>query len=116
MRYLGSVVESFTTQIHAVQLAYRGSEVRRDLQRQEFKRQQDKCRELLALVVQLKARRPGLTQYRLKTVTEAQQGLLKRLDRVLQAFMQQALPESSEHEKKWFQELMRAHWLPEQHW
>jgi nucleoporin NUP82 len=107
MRYLGTTVETFTTQIHAVQLAYRGTEVRADLQRQEFKRQQEKCREMMELVEKLKGRRSGLTQYKLNALREAQKGLLKRLDRVLQALMEQASPELSEFETKWFQELKR---------
>jgi nucleoporin NUP82 len=107
MRYLGKIVESFTQQIHAVQLAYRNSEVRRELQKQETRRQTEKCRELLELVDKLKGRRSGLAQFKLNKVVETQKALLKRLDRVLQALMEQASPKLSVYETKWFRELQR---------
>jgi nucleoporin NUP82 len=107
LRRLGTVIEEFTTRIHAIQLGYRGSEVRRELQIKEFKRQQDTCRELLELVEKLKGRRSGLTQYKLNTVTKAQESLMRRFDRVLQKLMEQASPELSVYETKWFQELRR---------
>jgi nucleoporin NUP82 len=109
MRYLGSIVESFSHQIHAVELAYRNSEVRVELQRQEFKRQQEKACELVDIVGKLKSRRSGLTQYKLNAVLQKQKELMKRLDRVLQALMRNASPGPSEHEKKWFEELQRMH-------
>jgi nucleoporin NUP82 len=107
LRHLGAVVKEFTTRIHAIQLGYRGSEVRRELQIKEFKRQQETCRDLLELVEKLKGRRSGLTQYKLKTVTNAQQSLMRRFDHVLQKLMEQASPELSVYETKWFQELRR---------
>ena len=107
LRRLGTVVEEFTTRIHAILLGYRGSEVRRELQIKEFKRQQETCRELLELVEKLKGRRSGLTQYELNIVTKTQERLTRQFDRVLQKLMEQASPELSVYETKWFQELRR---------
>lgn len=107
LRYLGTTVERFTAQIHDIQLAHRTAEARAALQAQELARQQHKCRELLGLIAQLRDTRHAASQEQVARVQEAQKALLARLDRVLQALMQKASPELSEHETKWFEELGR---------
>jgi nucleoporin NUP82 len=107
MRYLGTTVERFTSQINDIQLANRASEARIALQQHEFRRQQDVCGEMMDVIEKLRIRRSALTQYKLGAIQDTQKSLLSRLDRVLQALMEKASPELSEHEKKWFQELRR---------
>ncbi|KAI0638319.1 hypothetical protein C8Q77DRAFT_1090535 [Trametes polyzona] len=106
LRYLGTVVEHFSAQIHDVQLAHRAAEVRASLQEQEFKRQRDKCAEMLETARRLGG--AGQAQAaRIARVQETQRALLARLDRTLQGLMAKASPELSENETKWFEELRR---------
>ncbi|OBZ76188.1 Nucleoporin nup82 [Grifola frondosa] len=107
LRYLGTTVERFTDQIHEVQLAHRAAESRADLQQQEFKRQRDKCWEMIDIIERLNGPRCLETKARLTSVQEGQKALMVRLDRILQALMAKASPELSEHETKWFDELRR---------
>ncbi|KAH7924035.1 hypothetical protein BV22DRAFT_1091637 [Leucogyrophana mollusca] len=107
LRYLGSTVESFTAQIHEIVLAYKATELRAALQKGEFTRQQEKCREMVDLIGKLKGPRFAASQDRFNKAQATHKSLSARLDRTLQALMQQASPELSEHETKWFEELKR---------
>ena len=107
LRYFGTTVEKLTSQIHDAQLAHRAAEARAALQEQEFRRQREKCAEMLETVRALGTTRQAEAQARVAKVQEAQKALLARLDRVLQGLMKKASPEMSEHEAKWLEELRR---------
>ncbi len=107
LRFLGSTFERFMAQIRDVQLAYTATTLRGELQKQEFKRQQDKCREMLSLVSQLHGARRNEAKARFARVQDNQKALLARLERILQSLTKKASPELSEHETKWFEELKR---------
>ncbi|KAI0352971.1 hypothetical protein OH77DRAFT_1497486 [Trametes cingulata] len=106
LRYLGTVVEHFSAQIHDVQLAHRAVEARASLQEQEFKRQREKCAEMLETARSLGASGQAKAE-RIARIQEAQRALLARLDRTLQNLTAKASPELSENETKWFEELRR---------
>ncbi|CDO68679.1 hypothetical protein BN946_scf184652.g6 [Trametes cinnabarina] len=106
LRYLGTVVEHISAQIRDVQLAHRSLEVRASLQEKEFKRQREKCAEMLDTARGMSSK--GKVQLeRIARVQETQRALLARLDRTLQGLMAKASPELSENETKWFEELRR---------
>lgn len=107
LRYLGTTFERFMAQIREVQLAYSAAKRRAELQRQEFKRQQDTCQQMLDLVDKLTTNRQISTKGKLVALQDIQKKLLQREERVLQSLTKQASPELSEHETKWFQELKR---------
>ncbi|EMD40644.1 hypothetical protein CERSUDRAFT_148888 [Gelatoporia subvermispora B] len=107
LRFLASTAERLSTQKHEALLAHRTAEAREELQRQEFRRQQEKLRELLDRVTGLKDARQAKTQEKIRKAQEAQKTLLARMDRTLRALMEKASPELSEHETKWFEELRR---------
>lgn len=107
LRYLGSTIESLTSQIHEIILAYKATEVRAELQAKEFERQQQKCSAMLDLIEQLGASRNNEVTERLERIREAYRALASRLDHRLQTLMQQASPKLSEYETKWFEELRR---------
>jgi nucleoporin NUP82 len=107
LRYLASTVERLTNQMHEIQLAYGKAEMRARLQEQEFRRQQEKSRELLDMNDTLHGSRQEKTKQKLSEVQTKQQDLLTRTNRVLRAMMKSASPELSEHETKWFEELKR---------
>ncbi|EIN10572.1 hypothetical protein PUNSTDRAFT_100184 [Punctularia strigosozonata HHB-11173 SS5] len=107
LRFLGSTVEQFRSQIRDVQLAHQAAEGRVGLQQQEFARQQATCGTMLELVEQLKGPRQLAAREKLARLQDSQLGLISRSDRVLQAMMQKVSPELSEHEMKWFKELSR---------
>ncbi|KAH7916326.1 hypothetical protein BJ138DRAFT_1075738 [Hygrophoropsis aurantiaca] len=107
LRYLGSTVENFTSQIHEIMIACKTTELRATVQKAEFARQQEKCREMVELISQLKGPRFVVCQERFNKLQTAHKSLSARLDRTLQSLMQQASPELSEHETKWFEELKR---------
>ncbi|KAG2152099.1 hypothetical protein BD769DRAFT_1403131 [Suillus cothurnatus] len=107
LRYLGSTIESLTSQIHEIILAYKATEVRAELQAKEFERQQQKCSVMLDLIGQLSGSRNSEVKERLERIREAYRALASRLDHRLQALMQQASPKLSEYETKWFEELRR---------
>ena len=106
LRYLGSVVEHFSAQIHDVQLAQRSAETRASLQEEEFKRQREKFGEILETARGLNTKGQAQIQ-RVARIQEAQRALFARLDRTLQGLMAKASPELSENETKWFEELRR---------
>jgi nucleoporin NUP82 len=103
LRYLGKIVECFTTQIHEVQLAHRATVLRLELQKQESLRQQDTCRDMVNLTEKLKHQ--DISQDRITKIRKEQTVLLARLDRILRLQMKKASPSLSEHERKWFEEL-----------
>ena len=107
LRYLGTTFERFMAQIREVQLAYSAAKHRAELQRQEFKRQQETCQQMLDLIDRLGTTRQISTKGKLVALQEAQKKLLRREERILQSLTKQASPELSEHETKWFQELKR---------
>ncbi|KAJ2916526.1 hypothetical protein MD484_g3938, partial [Candolleomyces efflorescens] len=104
LRYIGKIHEQVTGQIHEIYVAQRAAENRVKLQQEELNRQVAKCREIEQSLARLKQ---ATTASRLEKATEAQKGLIKRLDRLLQSLMAKASPELSEHETKWFEELKR---------
>jgi len=55
----------------------------------------------------IKGRRYAEANARVERVKETQKNLMARLDRVLQALVNKASPELSEHETRWFEELRR---------
>lgn len=107
MRYLGTTVAKFTTQINEVLVANKDTDRHVALQMQEFKSQQVRCKEMFTLVENLKGPRHDKTQERMEKVQQMQKILLGRLDRLLQSLMEKASPELSEYETKWFEELKR---------
>jgi nucleoporin NUP82 len=107
LRYLGSMIEGFTAQIHDIIIASKHTEARAELQTKEFERQQQKCSEMLDLIEQLRGSRYGKIQERLERIREVHKGLTSKLDHRLQTLMQQASPKLSEYETKWFEELKR---------
>ncbi|PFH52525.1 hypothetical protein AMATHDRAFT_139457 [Amanita thiersii Skay4041] len=107
LRYLGTTVANLTSQIHEIQLAFQSTEARVVLQQQELQRQVEKCREMNLKVRRLRGETLIQVEQRMDTIQERQKMLLGRLDRTLQALMEKACPELSEHEMKWFEELKR---------
>lgn len=107
LRYIGTTVKEFTDQIHDIHLAVRAAEARVLLQRSELTRIVGKCREMESLVERLKGPTKAACEARFEKVQNEQKVLLARMDRMLQGLMEQASPELSEHETKWFEELKR---------
>ena len=107
LRYLGKTVEHFSSQIRDILVTLKNAGLRSELQKQEFRRQQDKCGEMMKLVEKLKGSHHDAFQGKLKRIQDEQKVLLARLDRILQSLMEKASPELSEHETRWFEELKR---------
>lgn len=107
LRFLGTAVERFESQIHEVQLARRAAEARAELQEQEFARQRAKCQEMFDMMSRSKGLRRVATKEKVIKLQHTQKMLMTRLDRVLQSLMEKASPELSDHETKWFEELRR---------
>lgn len=107
MRYFGSTVERVMGQIREILLASRATDMRVQLQMNEFARQQAKTRELLAGIDKLKTEKQQETTAKLESVRDGQRTLMARVDRILGAMMINASPEVSEHERRWFAELER---------
>lgn len=107
MRYLGDNVQRIVDQIHEVFLASRGVDMRVQMQKSEFKRQQEKAHELLQGIEKLRGEKQEATKAKLEKVRDGQKALMARIDRILGAMMRNASPEVSEHERKWFEELKR---------
>ena len=107
LRYLGKVVTDLTNQIHEVLLANRAVALRNDLQKKEFQLQQRRCGEMMVTMDQLKGPQYANQTERVQRIRDSQKALSARQDRILQTLVQQASPELSEHEKKWFDELKR---------
>ena len=94
-------------QIHEIILAGRTTEARVELQKKEFHLQQNACRQMTELMADLKGRRVNNVTTRIERVKNMQKTLSARSDRILQALVDKASPELSEHETKWFDELKR---------
>lgn len=107
LRHFGSTVETFMAQIREVLLAYRATELRANMQVSEIQRQQERCRDMLKMVEVLKCSRYENASMRVQKIIESHKTLITRLDRALQSLMQQASPDLSESETKWFDELRR---------
>jgi len=114
LRLLETQVTSITTYIRAVLLAHGIVEDRVELQKAEFARMQEKCGEMFRLIGLLKERVKDIQGSREEWIVgrvERMKGkhkeLMGRADRVLQALMNDASPELSECETKWFEELGR---------
>lgn len=107
LRYLGTTVTKFSSQIHEIQLAFWSAQQRATLQKHEFLRQREKGAELVAAIQRLSGVRCKTTKDRITRIQETQKELLRRLDRTLQHLMLKASPVLSEHETKWFEELKR---------
>jgi nucleoporin NUP82 len=100
-------VQNFYNQIHEIMLAHRMVEARAELQVREFRQQQDTSQEIITFVTLLQGIRYTRLTDRVQSVMDKQKMLLARSDRILQALVDKASPELSEHEKKWFEELRR---------
>ena len=107
MRYLADNVQRVTDQIHNVFLASRSVDLRVQVQKSEFGRQQAKAREVLQSIERLRGERQEATKAKLERARDGQKALMARIDRILGAMMRNASPEVSEHERKWFEELKR---------
>ncbi|KAG2013406.1 hypothetical protein CC2G_010323 [Coprinopsis cinerea AmutBmut pab1-1] len=107
LRYIGKTIEQITSQIHQLYIAQRAAEARASLQKEELARQVAKCQEIRKTLATLKEKSSSTGNSRLKQVEDAQKGIMKRLDRLLQSLMEKASPELSENETKWFEELKR---------
>ncbi|KDQ64728.1 hypothetical protein JAAARDRAFT_64568 [Jaapia argillacea MUCL 33604] len=107
LRYLGTTVQRFHSQIREIQLAHSSAQSRSTLQLQEFERQKQKFSEIRGMIEELKGPRHVKASERSEKLKENQKALGGRLDRVLQGLMGKASPELSEYEVKWFEELGR---------
>ena len=107
LRYLGSTVERVMGQIHEILLASRATDMRVQLQKNEFARQKAKVREVFQEMERLRGERQQTTKAKLESVRDGQKALMARVDRILGAMTRNASPEVSEHERRWFEELKR---------
>ena len=107
LRYMGKVVAQLNDRIHDLQSAIQTIESRSTMPVAELQRMCAKCGELLNTIDSLKGARRVATETRFKALIENQVQLFVRTDRVLQAMVNQASPELSDNEKKWFEELKR---------
>lgn len=107
LRYLGTTVAKFSSQIHEIQLAFWSAQQRATLQKHEFLRQREKSAELVVAIQRLSEVRCKASKDRIARIQDTQKELLRRLDRTLQHLMLKASPVLSEHETKWFEELKR---------
>lgn len=107
LRYFARTVSTFSNQINEILIANRAAERRADLQIQDFLRQQKMCQHLMELMAKLKGPRFTGALARVENIRQKQKTLAARSDRILQALVEKASPELSEHEKKWFDELKR---------
>jgi len=87
-------------------IAHSAVESRSRLQVKEYQQQKTKCQEMLDLVARLSSQYTHITT-RAQRVMDRQKMLSARSDGILQAMVDKASPELSEHEKKWFDELRR---------
>lgn len=107
LRFFTSTVQKSMAQIHDIQIAFRDTMHRQHLQKNEWKRQQEKLVELTKWANQLTQGKLTATQSRIKKLQEEQTALLSRTDRIIQALLEQASPGLSDHEKGWFEELQK---------
>ncbi|EJD01179.1 uncharacterized protein FOMMEDRAFT_110790 [Fomitiporia mediterranea MF3/22] len=107
LRYLASVAERITSEMHDAVVVCHTMKNRADLQKQEYERLQKKALEIVERTQRLTGPRKVEVQNRLRTVQAEQTNLLARMERLLQALIRQASPELNEHETRWFEELQR---------
>ena len=107
LRYLKAVAERLCSEKHEAIIAFSELKSRLVLHTQEIGKQQQHCQEIIARTNVLNGPRKVAIQAKLKALQEEQQALLHRMDRALQALINNASPELNEHEKKWFEELRR---------
>jgi nucleoporin NUP82 len=107
LRFIAETVERITSDIRDTRIAHEEAERRADLQRQEFSRQQGKCRELVERIEQLRDARDRKYRAKFSDVQALQKQLLSRTDRLLQTLMDKASPGLSEDETQWLEELKK---------
>jgi len=107
LRFIAKTVGQISTQVREIHIAYRQVVTRTSLQKDELTAQAKKCGEMEKRIEELKGPLRQDAQTRFNKIQDEQKILLARLDRLLQALMKQALPELSEQETKWFEELKR---------
>ena len=114
LRFLGTTVESFRTEIRSLVSGADVVQHRLELQMKELSRQLGKLKELSNLanprldvsVSSIESNSEHLTT-RIVRVKQAQESLLRRSDKILQRLMESHQPLISTFEKKWFEELAR---------
>lgn len=107
MRYLATASQHISSQIREIHLAFRATQLRTQLQKEELKGLVGAARAMNERAEVLKGPRKSETDARVERIQDNQKELLARLDRLLSALMKKASPELSEHETKWFEELKR---------
>lgn len=107
LRYLGTLAERISGEIHDTTLACHSLKTRGDLQKQEYDRLLKKAVEIVERTQTMLGPRKAEIQNRVKNVRAEQARLLERMDRVLQALIKNASPELNEYETRWFEELQR---------
>ena len=117
LRFLGTTVESFRTEIRALVSAADVVQHRLELQMKELSRQLGKLKDLADLanpvqrklgvsVSTIEVNSEHLTT-RIVRVKKEQENLLRRADKILQRLMEEHQPLISTFEKRWFEELSR---------
>ncbi|EJD53549.1 hypothetical protein AURDEDRAFT_80006 [Auricularia subglabra TFB-10046 SS5] len=109
LRLLASTVEKFRGELAQIGSGVHDVRARVELQRIEQARQVAKTLELSDAILRLRSAGAKRVRDRLEGVVARQQELLGRLDRTVQAYMDAACPNLSEHETRWFEELKRMH-------
>lgn len=107
LRYLHSVGEKIAQEIVNVEVSFRALKARLILQKEEYLRQNNACKDMILRISNMKGSRRESLQIHLRQVQEEQSRLLVRMDKVLQALISKASPDLNEHETKWFEELQR---------
>jgi nucleoporin NUP82 len=107
MRYLTKASQHTSSQIRDIKLAFHAATLRMQLQKDELNRLVATAKTMNEKVGVLQSQRKTETEARLERIQDTQKELLARLERLLSALMKKALPELSDHETKWFEELKR---------
>ncbi|KAH8118607.1 hypothetical protein DFH11DRAFT_1568326 [Phellopilus nigrolimitatus] len=107
LRYLGTVAERISGEVHDAVIACHALKSRADFQKQEYERLQKKFTEIVVRAQNVAGPRKREIQERAKKLQDEQARMLGRMDRVLQALIKKASPELNEHETRWFEELQR---------
>ncbi|KAF9055104.1 hypothetical protein BDZ89DRAFT_1055715 [Hymenopellis radicata] len=107
LRYLATTVNQMSNQIRDAQFAHRDSMNRASLLREELNNMCGKAGELQRRLQRLNGAGSIAVRTKIQRAQDRHRDLMTRLDRMLQHMMDQASPELSEHETKWFEELKR---------
>ncbi len=107
LRYLATTVTQMSNQIRDAQFAHRDSVNRASLLREELNNICLKAGELQRRLQRLNGAGAIAVRTKIQRTQDRHKDLMTRLDRMLQHMMDQASPELSEHETKWFEELKR---------